>query len=99
MDCRQFIVATDQGIFYKLQQLAPDKEFIIAPTAGNGASCRSCANCPWMAMNELENLANVFDRTDNEIFVEPEIGRQAMVPLRRMLDFAAELRVAVKGNA
>jgi quinolinate synthase len=99
MDCSQFIVATDQGIFYKLQQLAPDKEFIIAPTAGNGASCRSCANCPWMAMNELENLANVFDRSDNEIFVEPEIGRQAMVPLRRMLDFAAELRVAVKGNA
>ncbi|MEH6610887.1 MAG: quinolinate synthase NadA [Halioglobus sp.] len=99
MDSKQFIVATDQGIFYKLQQLAPDKEFIIAPTAGNGASCRSCANCPWMAMNELENLANVFDRTDNEIFVEPEIGRQAMVPLRRMLDFAAELHVAVKGNA
>ncbi|MFT6287698.1 MAG: quinolinate synthase [Halieaceae bacterium] len=99
MDCRQFIVATDQGIFYKLQQLAPDKEFIIAPTAGNGGSCRSCANCPWMAMNELENLASVFDRTDNEIFVEPEIGRQAMVPLRRMLDFAAELQVAVKGNA
>ena len=98
MDSRQFIVATDQGIFYKLQQLAPDKEFIIAPTAGNGASCRSCANCPWMAMNELENLANVFDRTDNEIFVEPEIGRQAMVPLRRMLDFAAELRLSVKGN-
>jgi quinolinate synthase len=38
----QFIVATDQGIFYKLQQQAPDKQFIIAPTAGNGATCRSC---------------------------------------------------------
>ena len=49
-----FIVATDQGIFYKLQQAAPDKTFIIAPTAGNGATCRSCANCPWMAMNDLE---------------------------------------------
>lgn len=41
MDNKRFIVATDQGIFYKLQQQAPDKEFIIAPTAGNGASCRS----------------------------------------------------------
>ncbi|MEP1472018.1 MAG: quinolinate synthase NadA [Halieaceae bacterium] len=99
MDRERFIVATDQGIFYKLQQQAPGKEFIIAPTAGNGASCRSCANCPWMAMNELESLATVFDRDDNEIFVDPILGKQAMVPLRRMLDFAAELQVAVKGNA
>ncbi|MFK8050506.1 MAG: quinolinate synthase NadA [Halioglobus sp.] len=99
MDNKQFIVATDQGIFYKLQQQAPDKEFIIAPTAGDGAACRSCANCPWMAMNELETLAGVFDRGDNEIFVDPAIGEQAMVPLRRMLDFAKELQVSVKGNA
>lgn len=99
MDNKQFIVATDQGIFYKLQQQAPDKEFIIAPTAGDGAACRSCANCPWMAMNELETLAGVFDRDDNEIFVDPAIAKQAMVPLRRMLDFAEQLQVSVKGNA
>jgi len=99
MDAERFIVATDQGIFYKLQQQAPDKEFIIAPTAGNGATCRSCANCPWMAMNELESLASVFDRDDNEIFVDPAVGERAMVPLRRMLDFAAELKLSVKGNA
>ena len=99
MKNKQFIVATDQGIFYKLQQLAPDKEFIIAPTAGSGAACRSCANCPWMAMNDLETLAGVFDRTDNEIFVDPAVAEQAMVPLRRMLDFAAQLQVAVTGNA
>jgi quinolinate synthase len=99
MDNKRFIVATDQGIFYKLQQLAPDKEFIIAPTAGNGATCRSCAQCPWMAMNDLESLSQVFMRDDNEIFIDPAIGERAMVPLRRMLDFAKELQVTVKGNA
>jgi quinolinate synthase len=99
MDNQRFIVATDQGIFYKMQQQAPDKELIIAPTAGEGATCRSCAHCPWMAMNELETLATVFDRTDNEIVVDPALGKQAMVPLRRMLDFAASLQVAVTGNA
>jgi quinolinate synthase len=99
MDNDRFIVATDQGIFYKLQQQAPDKEFIIAPTAGEGATCRSCAHCPWMAMNEIEILSQVFDRTDNEIFVDPELGKRAMVPLRRMLEFAASLQVPVKGNA
>ena len=99
MNNKRFIVATDQGIFYKLQQQAPDKEFIIAPTAGEGASCRSCAQCPWMAMNDLETLAQVFERADNEISVDPAIGEQAMIPLRRMLDFASELQVTVKGNA
>jgi|SRR5690554_924921 quinolinate synthase len=84
---REFIVATDQGIFYKMQQLNPDKVFHIAPTAGSGATCRSCANCPWMAMNALDNLANVFDQGDNEILVDADLARQAMIPLQRMLDF------------
>jgi len=99
MNNPQFIVATDQGIFYKLKQQAPDKEFIIAPTAGNGAACSSCANCPWMAMNELESLAAVFEQENNEVFVDVALGRRAMVPLQRMLDFAAELQIKVKGNA
>ena len=50
-------------------------------------------------MNELETLAGVFDRSDNEIFVDPALGERAMVPLRRMLEFAAALKVPVKGNA
>ena len=49
-------------------------------------------------MNELEVLAQVFDRDDNEIHVDPALGERAMVPLRRMLDFAAELNLQVKGN-
>lgn len=87
-----FIVATDQGIFYKLTQAAPDKHFIIAPTAGQGATCRSCANCPWMAMNDLEAMAAVFDRTDNEIQVPEALAAAAMRPLTRMLDFAKTLQ-------
>lgn len=89
---QQVIVATDQGIFYKLQQLVPHKELIIAPTAGNGATCRSCANCPWMAMNGLENLVSVLEQGGNEIEVDPELGAKAMKPLTRMLDFAAARR-------
>lgn len=96
---QQFIVATDQGIFYKLQQQVPDKEFIIAPTAGNGATCRSCAHCPWMAMNALDNLADSLENGTNEIFVDPQIGERAMIPLKRMLNFAAERNAKLKGNA
>ena len=91
MDNPTFIVATDQGIFHTMQKAVPDKELIIAPTAGHGATCYSCANCPWMAMNELEALAEVFDRDDNEVFVDPALGRRAMLPLQRMLDFKRQM--------
>ncbi|WP_376708393.1 quinolinate synthase NadA [Shewanella surugensis] len=56
MDNETFIVATDKGIFYKMQQAAPSKNLIEAPTGGNGATCRSCAHCPWMAMNGLHAI-------------------------------------------
>lgn len=88
----EFIVATDQGIFYKLQQQVPDKTFLIAPTAGTGASCQSCANCPWMAMNALDNLANSLEFSRNEIFVDEATATKAMKPLQRMLDFSASLK-------
>ncbi len=97
----QFIVATDQGIFYKLQQQVPDKEFIIAPTAGQGAACRSCANCPWMAMNSIDSLLMSLQTLSptHEIFVDPAVAEKAMIPLQRMLDFAVSNRAVVKGNA
>lgn len=97
----QFIVATDQGIFYKLQQLVPDKEFIIAPTAGEGAACKSCANCPWMAMNSLDLIINALETMseESEIFVDDITARKAMRPLQRMLDFAVDNQAVIKGNA
>jgi quinolinate synthase len=82
-----FIVATDRGIFHKLRAVAPGKRFIEAPTAGKGATCRSCAHCPWMAMNELALLRDSLEHGTNEVLVDPEIGRRAMIPLQRMLDF------------
>ncbi len=86
-----FIVATDKGIFHKLKQLNPTKRFIEAPTAGDGATCRSCAHCPWMAMNELRALDRLVHdeayRLANEIHVDPAIGERAKLPLDRMLDF------------
>jgi quinolinate synthase len=69
-----FIVATDKGIFYKMKQAAPGKTFIEAPTGGVGASCGSCAHCPWMAMNGLENLCSTLENLDNEVHVDPAIG-------------------------
>ena len=85
-----FIVATDRGIFYKMKQLSPQKHFVEAPTAGSGATCRSCAHCPWMAMNALDNIADELRHHHNEIHVDADLIEKAMVPLNRMLDFAAK---------
>lgn len=87
---RAFIVATDEGIFWKMHQLAPDKQLIAAPTAGEGATCESCAHCPWMAMNALQNLAIVLERGDQEIAIDASIRQRAALPIQRMLDFARE---------
>ena len=95
----EIIVATDQGIFHRLRQVAPEKKFIIAPTAGNDATCRSCARCPWMGMNSLESLYDSLQKTDNEIHVDSALAAQAMIPLQRMLDFAANNQLQVRGKA
>ena len=96
MDAQTFIVATDKGIFHKMQQAVPGKTLIEAPTAGNSASCKSCAQCPWMAMNSLSNLADVLEKEQNVISVDPEIGEKAIVCIQRMLDFAAEQKNRAK---
>ncbi len=82
-----FIVATDRGIFYKMRQASPDKRFVEAPTAGSGANCRSCAHCPWMALNSLEMLRDSLKATTGEIQVDEEVRVKALIPLQRMLDF------------
>jgi quinolinate synthase len=83
----KMIVATDQGIFFKMQQAVPDKELLVAPTGGSSATCRSCASCPWMGMNGLENLLASLQEGSNEVFVDAQVGEQAMTSLGRMIDF------------
>lgn len=87
-----FIVATDNGIFYKMKQVAPDKIFIEAPSAGHGATCESCAHCPWMAMNSLDKVAHVLETGNNEIHVDEDIRVQALRATQRMLDFADQTK-------
>jgi quinolinate synthase len=90
LENKSFIVATDNRIFYKMKQLAPNKIFIEAPTAGEGATCKSCAHCPWMAMNGLHNLLHVLETGENEIFVDEDIRKAAYRSTMRMLDFARD---------
>ncbi len=101
LDAKEFIVATDKGIFHKMREAAPDKIFIEAPTSGKGATCISCAHCPWMAMNSLRKLVECLETGSGEIHVEPELGKRARLPIQRLLDFAKEhnQQVLLSGDA
>lgn len=92
----KFIVATDKGIFHKMRVMAPDKIFIEAPTAGSGATCRSCAHCPWMGMNALDNLEASLRDGSNEILVDPVIAERARQPLHRMVTFSESKQLRVR---
>ncbi|MEI5638300.1 MULTISPECIES: quinolinate synthase NadA [unclassified Pseudoalteromonas] len=93
MPNQKFIVATDRGIFYKMQQLCPEKEFFEAPTAGEGATCKSCAHCPWMAMNGLQAIEEaLLNAEGKEVFVDMDLRDGALRSLNRMLDFSASLK-------
>jgi len=101
LDAKEFIVATDKGIFHKMQEAAPDKIFIEAPTSGKGATCVSCAHCPWMAMNSLRKVVECLETGSGEIHVDPELGKRARLPIQRLLDFAKEhnQQVLMSGDA
>lgn len=86
---KTLIVATDFGLFHKMHQAAPDKKLLAVPTGGDSAACVSCAHCPWMAINSLDNLAAVLeDSQGHEITIEESVRRKAMVPIERMLEFS-----------
>ena len=87
MDAKKFIVATDKGIFHKMQEAANNKILIEAPTAGKGAACISCAHCPWMAMNSLRKLLHILETGKNEIFVEKNIINRARGSIEKLLKF------------
>ncbi len=95
----EFIVATDKGIFHKMQELAPDKTFIEAPTAGKSATCKSCAHCPWMAMNSLRKVVHVLETGCNEIHVDPETVKRARGSIQRLLDFTHGSKAALASDA
>lgn len=88
LDNKRFIVATDNRIFYKMRQIAPDKTLIEAPTAGEGATCSSCAHCPWMAMNGLDNLEQTLLAGSGEILIDEDIRRKAFTATMKMIEFA-----------
>ncbi len=97
LDAPTFIVATDNGLMHRMRQLAPGKTLIEAPTAGDSATCKSCAHCPWMAMNALQGVVDALEHGTGEIHVDEDIRRRAHRCIDRMLDFVRDHPEATRG--
>jgi quinolinate synthase len=92
---QEYIVATDNGILHRMRQLAPGKTLIEAPTAGRSATCKSCAHCPWMAMNSLQGLVDCLENGSGAIEIDEPVRAEALGCIRRMLDFVAANPAAI----
>jgi quinolinate synthase len=103
---REYIVATDNGLMHRMRQLAPGKVLIEAPTAGRSASCKSCAHCPWMAMNALQDVVAVLEQAGSgrgEIHLPEPVRARAAGCIERMLGYVKAhpqaLTRTVRGHA
>ena len=79
----KFIVATEVGILYKMQQQVPHKTLIPAPARENN-SC-ACSECGYMKMNTLQKLYNCLLQESPAIEIPETIRKKALVPIERML--------------
>jgi quinolinate synthase len=90
MDADEFIVATDAGLFHRMRQMAPGKTLFEAPTAGESATCKACAHCPWMAMNSVDKLVQCLTGGTEPIQLDRDVIRDARTCIERMLEFTAQ---------
>lgn len=96
-DAKRYIVATESGIFYKINQACPDKELIAAAVAPRDGASLEHPLCPWMGLNTLTKIIACLESTGaerkaHEVEVDETIRVEALKPLQRMLDFAADLK-------
>ena len=88
-DKKQFIVATEAGILHEMQRTCPDKEFIPVPPeiSESGLEC-SCNECNYMKLNTLEKMYNCLKNMSPQIEIDPEIAKEAVKPINRMLELS-----------
>ncbi|MFZ4436231.1 MAG: quinolinate synthase NadA [Flavobacterium psychrophilum] len=82
----QFIVATEAGILYKMQQAVPTKTLIPAP-AYEDNTC-ACSECGFMKLNTLQKVYDCLLHESPEIFISDEIRKKALLPIERMLELS-----------
>lgn len=78
-DKKEFIICTEEGVGYELKEKNPDKSFYF-----EAAEC----NCGNMKLNTVEKVYQVLKTGENEVHVDEELSKKALIPLDRMIEIA-----------
>ena len=76
----EFIIVTERGIRFEIYKKAPNKKLYFADTL----ICRS------MKKNTLEKIEKILTEGGDELKVDDEIAKKALIPLERMLELAGD---------
>jgi quinolinate synthase len=78
-DAKQFVIATETGILYRMQKENPDKEFI---------PIKQDAVCKYMKKITLEKVYNSLAHNVYEVKVPKDIADKAKLAIDRMLSIS-----------
>ena len=85
---KRFIVATESGILHEMQKACPEVEFVPVPAVMDDSTMCACNECEYMRMNTLEKLYKCLRDELNEIFVDEQVAKDAIVSIQRMLEMS-----------
>lgn len=84
-DAKEYIVVTESGILFEMRRKCPEKVFLAAPA--DDAECQ-CNHCEYMKLNTLQKLYETLRDEAPEITVDPDVAREALKPINRMLEMS-----------
>ncbi len=77
--CKEFIIGTEDGVFYELKKKNPDKTFY---------KLNDKFVCQDMKLVTLEKIKNVLETFENQVEVSEDVRAKALKPLENMLELA-----------
>lgn len=80
-DQKVFLICTEMGVFYELQQKNPDKKFF---------SVGHRQFCPNMKKVTIDKVESAIESMDSFVELSEETIKKAAVPLKRMLELATK---------
>ena len=85
---KSFIVATESGILHEMQKACPNVEFIPVPALMDDMTICQCNECEYMRMNTLQKLYDCIRNESGEIFVDKQVAKDAIKPIKKMLEMS-----------
>lgn len=73
---KKFIIATEVGVVDRLKRDLKDKEFILV---SDKAVCKN------MKLHYLEDILNCLEKEQEEIFVDENLAKSALLPIKKMV--------------